>query len=354
VRIGIIASARHPIRQPFAGGLEMHTHALASSLRERGHEVTVFASSESDPDLGVEAVCDQASRLDFSTIAQSDASALSDPFMQEHHAYLQLMLRLTNSDFDVLQNNSIHYLPVAMADVVAKPVVTTLHTPPIPWLESAIACRREPDNTSYVSVSSYNRQSWKHVVLECEVIPNGVDLCRWTYSAWPEPDLAVWFGRITPEKGPHLAIEAAHQAGLRISVAGPVCDYKYFRTEVETRLSEHDVYAGHVDHTTLNDMIGRAEVSLITPCWDEPYGLVVAESLACGTPVAAFDRGAISEIIDGSSGAIAPPGDVKALAEALLVARELKRSDCRRRAERHCSLGTMVDRYERLYDRLVA
>jgi glycosyltransferase involved in cell wall biosynthesis len=354
MRIGIIASARNAIRQPFAGGLEMHTYALASSLRERGHEVTVFASSESDPELGVEAVCDAASGLDFSLSAQSDASALSVPFMNEHHAYMHLMIRLADAGYDVVQNNSLHYLPVAMAPMVRSPVVTTLHAPPTPWLESALACRPEPRNTSFVSVSRSNRESWRHVVPECRVIPNGVDLGRWTYSSRPDRDLAAWFGRITPEKGPHLAIEAAHRAGMRIVLAGPVGDHTYFTAEVAPRLSGADVYAGHVDHRDLNSIIGRGAVCLCTPCWEEPYGLVIAESLACGTPVATFDRGAVGEIVDEASGVLVPPGDVDALAEAALGARRLNRADCRRRADRHCSMTTMIDRYERLYEGLAS
>jgi len=353
VKIGVIASARWPIKEPFAGGLEMHTHGLATSLRKRGHDVTVFAAATSDPKLGVEPVCSQASQLDLSNVARQDLSAVVEPFMAEHHAYLHLMLRLMTDEFDLIQNNSLHYLPVAMAPAIKAPVVTTLHTPPTPWLESAVSSRREPSNTTYVSVSAQNGRSWMRAVNVRAVIPNGVDLNQWTFRMRPEEKTAMWFGRITPEKGTHLAIEAAHRADFDITVAGPIGNADYFETHVKSSLKAGDLYTGHVTHTQLNKLVGDAAVTMCTPCWDEPYGLVVAESLACGTPVAAFDRGAMREILEEKSGTLAPPGNVDALAGAVVTASSLSRSDCRQRAESECSLTVMVDRYERLYTELV-
>ena len=100
--------------------------------------------------------------------------------------------------------------------------------------------------------------------------------------------------------------------------------------------------------------MGAASVCLVTPRWDEPYGLVVAESLACGTPVVAFRRGGIPEIVDGSCAVLVEPDDVDALAEAMTTARRLSRDDCRARAEAACSLDVMTTRYEAVYDEMVS
>jgi glycosyltransferase involved in cell wall biosynthesis len=354
LRIGIIASARHPIREPFAGGLEQHTHLLASRLRLRGHAVRVYASATSDPDLGVEPVCDRASGLDLSPEARADVSMLSAAFMAEHHAYLHLMLRLADAGLDVVQNSSLHYLPPAMAGTVGGPFVTTLHTPPTPWLESAVAAAPPAPNARFVAVSARTAEQWRPRVSVDDVILNGVDLDAWRFSAEADRGTAVWVGRIVPEKGAHLALEAAHAAGLRLVLAGPVGNRAYWREEVEPRLRATDVYAGHLSHERLVDLVGTAAVSLCTPCWEEPYGLVVAEALACGTPVAAFDRGAMAEILDEASGRLAPAGEVQALAAAALEARDLDRRACRRRAVDHCSAEVMVDRYERLYEELLS
>jgi glycosyltransferase involved in cell wall biosynthesis len=351
VRVGIVASARHPIREPFAGGLEMHTHVLATHLRRRGHEVTVFASGESDPELGVEPVCPAASGLDLSTAAQDDPSMLSERFMDEHHAYLHMMLGLRHREFDVVQNSSLHYLPIAMADAVPAALVTTLHTPPTPWIESA-ALAADGANVTFVSVSRHNADAWSRLAVD-RVIPNGIDVSTWPFRGSADPELAVWTGRLVPEKGPHLAIEAAHAAGMRIQLAGPA-NGGYLTDEVLPRLGEEDAYLGHLPQRELAAAVGRAGVQLSTPCWDEPFGLVVPEALACGTPVAAFDRGAMAEILTEECGRLAPSGDVTALAEAAREAAQLDRAACRRHAESRFSIDAMIDRYEDLYASVAA
>lgn len=348
MRIGIVASARHAIREPFAGGLERHTHALATGLRARGHDVTIFASGDSDPAMDVEPVCPRANGLNLSAAAEQDASMLSRGFLEEHHAYLHLMLRLSDrTDLDVLQNSSLHHLPVAMADTLPMPVVTTLHTPPTPWIESAVAAAAGFSTGTFVAVSDHTAASWTHVPVS-QVIPNGIAVDDWPFSDDADPDLAVWTGRIVAEKGTHLAIDAAHLAGMRIAVAGPA-DPAYLRDEVLPRLGPDDIMLGHLGHADLAAAVGTAAVQLVTPCWDEPFGLVVPEALACGTPVAAFDRGAMGEIIDDACGRLAAADDVEALAAAARDAARLDRNVCRRRAEEHFAIGPMVEQYEQLY-----
>lgn len=354
MKIGIIASARHAIREPFAGGLEMHTHALATSLKKRGHGVTVFASATSDPELGLEPVCEPHRNVDFSEGALSDESALAKGFLEEHHAYLNLMLRLNEFGFDVIHNNCLHYLPVAMAEFVKSPIVTSLHTPPTPWLESALTGGRRPADSIFAAVSQHTAESWSHSVNVHEVIYNGVDLDSWTFRRERGSDIAVWFGRVRPEKGPHLALEAAHLVDRPLFLAGPIDDSKYFENEILPRLGKDDSYVGHIDHVQLDALVGSAALTLCTPCWDEPFGLVVAESFACGTPVAAFRRGAMAELIDDSVGALAEKQTAESLAIAVEEAVRCERFECRRRAELRFSLPVMVDRYENVYKELVA
>lgn len=354
MRIGIIASARFPIREPFAGGLERHTYDLATGLMARGHDVTVFASEGSDRDLDVEPVCSEDRQADFSEAAMGDPSALPEPFMRAHHAYLHLMLDLAERDFDLIQNSSLHYLPVSLAPFLDIPVVTTLHTPPTPWLESALASHRRAARSTFLSVSQANAASWRPVLDVSEVIPNGIDLDAWPFSMAGDPSIVVWSGRLVPEKGPHLAVEAAHVAGKRIVLAGPLDGNGYADSEVLDRLAPDDRYAGHLQQRELADLVGTAGTFVCSPCWEEPFGLVVAEALACGTPVAAFDRGALGEVVDGETGVLAEPGDIVGLACAIGRAGELDRSECRNRAEAHFSVDRMVERYGRVYERLIS
>ena len=352
--VGLIADSRNPLREPFAGGLEAHTHALAVGLRRRGHRVTVYASDASDPALGVVPVCDAPRRLRLSGAARNDESMPGERFIEEHHAYLHLMMRLQDEcPHDVVHNNSLHYLPVAMAPSLPRPMVTVLHTPPTPWIESAVqSAPRQPCH--FASVSRANATAWRHALRVRRVVPNGVDLRVWRYGRKAASRYAVWTGRIVPEKAPHLAIDAARRAGMALKLAGPVHDREYFEAEVAPRLGGPIEHVGHRSRAQLAELVGGASVALITPEWDEPYGLVVAEALACGTPVAAFARGAIPEIVDERSGRLAEPGDVDGLARAAREASRLRPEDCRRRAATHCSLEAMLDAYEELYAELTA
>ncbi|MDQ1660074.1 MAG: hypothetical protein QOJ68_54 [Blastococcus sp.] len=347
-RIAIIGSARYPIREPFAGGLEAHTWGLARALRQRGHEVTVFAGPGCDPGLDVREIPVHWPRT--SEAARADVSMPPAAWLEEHHAYLTLMLELSRShQFDIVHNNCLHHLPIAMASAVPAPMVTTLHTPPTAWLESAI--QAGPCPMTFVAVSEHTARAWR-ASASAEVIGNGVDLGVWPPGPGGGP--AIWFGRLVPEKGADLAIQAAQEAGLELDLVGPVADLAYFEKHIRQHLGSQIRYLGHLDHAALADRVGAAAVTLVTPRWDEPYGLVVAESLACGTPVAAFDRGGVAEVLAPDCGVLVDGDDVPGLADAALRASSLSRVSARARAVSHCSLARMVDAYEDLYARLLA
>lgn len=350
LRIALLASARHPIAEPFDGGLEAHTWTLAHALRERGHDVTLFAGPGSDRRLGVRELPVQWPRL--SRAARADESMTAPAFLAEHHAYLQVMLSVAGADnrFDVVHNNSLHYLPVAMAATSRAPVLTTLHTPPTPWLESAAQLNRR--HVTFVAVSDYTARAWRPIVGGVGVVRNGIDLARWRFGAGGGP--LVWFGRLVPEKGADLALRAARSAGLALDLAGPVSDQRFFRRRVEPLLDERRRYVGHLAAAPLARLVGAASATLVTPRWDEPFGLVVAESLACGTTVAAFARGAVPELVDHDCGVLAAPDDVDDLAAAALKACQLPRAAARRRAVAEWSHTAMVDQYCALYARLTS
>lgn len=345
MRVCLIASSRHPVREPFAGGLEAMTHVLARGLARRGHDVTLFAAPGSDPTLPVE----HLERAGFapSDPALADVNAPSREWLADHHAYLALMMQLAREGarrFDVVHNNSLHHLPVAMASMLPVPVLTSLHTPPLPWLESAVAV--DPHGSRFTAVSRTMARAWAHAV-DSRPVLNGVDITAWTPAAGGGP--AVWSGRMVPEKAPHEAIDACRLAGVPLVLAGPVSDPEYHATEVVPRLGPDAVHVGHLDHAALDRLLGAASVAVVTPAWDEPYGLVASEAMACGTPVAAYARGALPELVDDGVGALAAPGDVAALADAVRVAATRDRAAVRRHAEQECSVDRMLDEYEDCY-----
>ncbi|MGW8990988.1 glycosyltransferase [Streptomyces zhihengii] len=352
MRIALIASSRHPVREPFAGGLEAHTWSLARVLTRRGHKVTLFAAPGSDPELDVLEL--PVRRAVLSEAARADVSMPDPARMDEHHAYLRLMLDLARDGdlrFDVVHNNSLHYLPVAMASALPLPVVTTLHTPPTPWLESAVQAQDDCP-VVFTAVSDFTAGAWRPTVPAARVVRNGIDTRLWPVGQGGGG--LVWSGRLVPEKGPHLAIEAARRAGLPLVLAGPVGDRAYFEEQVAPSLGGDIVHAGHLAQADLAELLGRADAALVTPMWDEPYGLVVAEALACGTPVCGFRRGALPEIVTPACGVLGPPGDAAALARLLPRAMALSRRAARERAVTFCCVERAADAYTALYEEVAA
>jgi glycosyltransferase involved in cell wall biosynthesis len=336
LRIGMLTHIRFPVCQPFAGGLEAFTHDVTLGLRARGHSVTLFAKGGSAAELDAVAVPDED---------LCRHPSLSSAYVAEHHAYLKLMQGIDDYGFDVIFNNSLHYVPVTMASLIRTPMLTVLHTPPFFEMVNALSGNRQTGRFS--TLSAANAREWSGVVPHCAVIPNGIDLQCWQPGA-TVGEHALWFGRLVPQKGAHLAIDAARQAGVTLRLAAQVEDEDYFKKQIEPRLGPGVEYVGHLQRAELAAELASAAVALVTPCWDEPFGLVVAEALACGTPVAAFDRGAMRDLISDDVGCLVPPNDVPALAAAIAVARGKSRPACRARAEALWSQNLMLDRYEDL------
>ena len=139
---------------------------------------------------------------------------------------------------------------------------------------------------------------------------------------------------------------------MPLVLAGPVQDQAYFDREVAPLLGDDAHYAGHLAQRDLSALLRQASVAVVTPMWDEPYGLVAAEAMASGTPVATFARGGLSQVVSPQGGVLAAPGDTAALAEAVVAAARLDRDDVRAYAESTCSADAMVESYLDLYAEL--
>lgn len=185
-----------------------------------------------------------------------------------------------------------------------------------------------------------------------DVVPNGIDTQAW-HPVEHHDDYLSWVGRITPNKGLAEAVKAARKAKARLRIFGPVEDVPYFTEHVSPFLGDGIDYLGHASAQTLREEVAGAKAAIVTPMWDEPFGLVAAEALACGTPVVGFDRGALREVV-GDCGLLVKCGDVGALAQAIGKVGRIDRAACRQHSEEKLSIAAMIAGYEACYTKVIA
>lgn len=351
MKIAIVGLLHHPIAEPFAGGMESHTWWLAKKLIEKGHEVTLFASGDSDRSLGLSSCIETA----FAT--HHDAQTVVGRQACNMRAYANVINQICEGDFDIVHNNALHPFLLLSAADLPVPMLTVLHTPAYKELAAAVQyanTRNDSGKLGIVAVSHSLAKEWRSLTA-ADVVYNGIDVDSWPYAAEAPADTALWYGRIVPEKAPHLAIQAALLAGYSINIAGPIVNQAYFEEHVLPLLNSENVYyLGHLSQSAIQRSLSQASVFVNTPMWEEPYGIVYAESLALGTPIATFDSGAAAEIVTEQCGVVVSEKTVAALAEGIEIAAMCDRAQCRKRAESFCHINTMISGYERLYIKLIA
>lgn len=350
MRIAILAHVRQRIAQPFAGGMEAHGWELAAGLQDRGHDVVLFASGDSDPRFAIDPVLPEHYERTFPW-AEHRGSA---PLIAHLDAgYAAACDRIAAGGFDVVHNNSLHRFPLEQRRTAAVPTVTSLHVPPYDALHWFVAASPSPRHRLTVTSARQLAAWWPDgAPPQASVLHNGIAVDRWPFAPDGNGE-AVWCGRITPNKGPHLAAQAALAAGVRLTLFGAIEDPDYWAAKVAPLIGPGIAYGGHLDGAALAGELGRASVFVFTPCWDEPFGLVAAEAMACGLPVAAFDMGAAREVI-GEAGVFAAAGDVPALADAIGAARAISPSVPRGRVLRLFTQDIWLDRCEALYREIAA
>ena len=345
LRIALLAHVRQRIAPPFMGGMDSHSWYLAEGLQARGHEVVLFASGDSDPRFAIDPVVPEHYERTFPW-AEHRGSA---PLIAHLDAgYAAACDRIAAGGFDVVHNNSLHRFAIEPRRTALVPTVTSLHVPPYDALHWFVRASATPGHRLTVTSARQMAAWWPEgAPAQASVLHNGIDPAAWPFT--PAGDgSAVWCGRITPNKGTHLAVDAARAAGVPLTLFGQIEDPDYWAAEVAPRLGGAIRYGGHLDGAALAAEVGRASVFLFTPCWDEPFGLVAIEAMACGLPVAAFDRGAAREVI-GEAGCFAPPDDAAGLAAAIGAALAIPRTVARQRVERLFTRDRWLDGCEALY-----
>jgi UDP-glucose:tetrahydrobiopterin glucosyltransferase len=350
LRLALIASLVSPIREPQCGGAQAFLADLAAGLTNRGHEVDVFAASGSEIDGArvVDVGVDASTLHDF--LYRPGASRPSDPapFVA---AYARIFKALGERSYDVVHNHAFDAPAIRCAVRVASPVIHTLHLPPEGSVVDALRDASRAANPPVIAtVSAAQADAWRRFVDVDTVLPVGIVTARIPWSATPGGG-AVFAGRFSPEKGAVDAIAIARRARMSIDLYGDAYDDGYAEREVYP-VSDRPEVSVHpaVPRAMLWRVIAGAAVVLCPANWDEPFGLVAAEAQACGTPVIAYRRGGLQEIVlDGVTGFLVAPGDIEAAAAAVGRIGELDRTGCRRHAEAHLDIDAVLDAHERMY-----
>jgi glycosyltransferase involved in cell wall biosynthesis len=337
LRIAQVAPVATSVPPPRSGSIESMTSLLTEGLVARGHEVTLFATGESQ------------------TTARLHAT-FAHGYRQEPSMWPWELCELINiaaameraSEFDLIHCQA-EYQPLSMvfSRLSPTPLLQTLHYSPGP---DELAMWERYRDAAFVAVSAAQARLMGRLNVVA-VVPHGLDTSAFTFRADPD-DYLLFLGRFTPGKGPLEAIEIAARAGQRLVLAAEANEY--YRTAVAPHVDGVRVtYAGELDHAGKVALLGGARALLYPVQVDEPYGLVLAEAASCGTPVAALDRGAAREVVvDGATGFVFQ--SVDELIERLPQVLALDRKGVRAAAEEQYGVDGMVDGYLAAYAQLLA
>ena len=332
MRVALLAPIAWRTPPRHYGPWELVTGLLADGLVARGVDVTLFATLDSQTAAALDGVCPRGYAED-----QSRDGRVWEA-MHVSHAYRR------SSDFDLVHNH-LDWLPLAFSAHCRARLLTTIHGFSDRRILPAYAAAR----SSFVSISNADRVPELDY---CATVYHGIDLDVLPFSAAGGDDLVI-LGRIHPDKGTAEAIDIARRAERRLIIAGIVQDHGYFTEQVEPQIDDDQVrYVGSIGPAQRADVLGSAAALLHPIAFAEPFGLSVVEAMATGTPVIAYPRGSMPEVIDeGVTGFLV--ANAAQAAAAVEAASRLDRTGVRRVAERRFSAARMVADYLAIYGELV-
>src|SRR6266851_6916611 len=338
LRVGMLAPIAWRVPPSHYGPWERVVSILTEGLVARGVDVTLFATSDSITRARLVAIAPRGYAEDSSLDAKVyECLHIAAAFEQA-----------SRGAFDIL-HNQFDFLPLTYSRLVSTPVVTTVHG----FSSDRIVpvYRAYNSTTHLVAISAADRRGDLEYAA---TIHHGIPLNEFTFRPGSGSYL-LFFGRIHPDKGAREAIEVARRTGHNLILAGIVQDPEYFRTAIEPSLDGQQIrYIGSVGPTERDSLLGGATALLHLIQFDEPFGLSVVEAMATGTPVIAFRRGSLPELIDdGICGFVITAGDSDAATAAVGRIGELDRKAVRAHVERHFTAERMVDDYLHLYQRLL-
>ncbi len=316
------------------GPWESVVSLLTEQLVKMGLEVTLFATGDSQTSGNLVAVCPRSYSEDPSVVPKvAECLHISEVFERA-------------AEFDLIHNH-FDFLPLTYSGLVETPMLTTIHGFSSP---SILPVYKKYNNRShYVAISEADKSPELEYLA---TIHHGIDVAQFPFSNSGGKYL-LFFGRIHPEKGVHEAIQVARRVEMKLLIAGIIQDQVYFEQFVEPYIDGTTVeYLGAIGPDRRPRVLGQALALLHLISFDEPFGLSVVESMACGTPVIAFGRGSMPEIIrHGKTGYIVE--DISQAVEAVAAVRSIDRSACRNAVEKRFSDTRMAQDYVRAYQEIL-
>jgi glycosyltransferase involved in cell wall biosynthesis len=339
MRIALIAPPWYAVPPSGYGGIEWVVALLADGLTDRGHDVTLFAPPGSRT----------RARLVSPLGEQPPPDSIGNPWYEASHA----MSAYEESErFDILHDHT-GPVGVSIGALIESPIVHTLHGPFTP--QTLMLYSRIARHLWFVAISESQRSMGPPDLRWAGVVHNGIPMDNYPYREDKE-DFLFFLGRADEEKAPHLAVEAARRAGRRLVMCVTTKnerERRYWADKVEPLLSDDVEVHGECDQRQKADLLARAAALLFPIQWPEPFGLVMTEAMACGTPVVAWRNGSVPEVVDdGVTGFVVESMDE--MVRAIDGVGDLAGRTLRAHVEERFSAEAMVAGYERAFERVLA